>query len=59
MSVEKNDCDAMSKIPKLSVARVWCGAMLRVGSKNHMRVCQDCKRTRRLYWRVVAEQSDA
>lgn len=49
----------MSKIPKRNVSLVWCGAMPRVGSKNHMYRCQDCRRVRRLYWRVVAEQSDA
>ena len=49
----------MSKIPKINVASIWCGAMRRVGSKNHMYLCQDCKRVRRLYWRLVAEQSDA
>lgn len=50
---------AMAKVPKLNIARVWCGVMPRVGSKNHMRFCQDCRRVRRLYWRVVREQSDA
>lgn len=48
----------MSKIPKRSVASVWCGTMPRVGSKNHMYLCQDCKRVRRVYWRVVAEQGN-
>lgn len=50
----------MAKVSKLNVARVWCGVMPRVGSGQnagtHMRVCQDCRRVKRLYWRVVAEQ---
>lgn len=43
----------MTKVPKLSVARVWCGAMLRVGSKSHIYLCQDCKRAKRRYWKAA------
>ena len=53
----------MPKIPKRNVARVWCGAIPRRGSGQnagtHMMFCQDCRRVRKLYWRVVEEQSNA
>ena len=47
----------MAKVPKHNVASVWCGVMPRVGSKRHMRFCQDCRRVRRLYWRAIGEQA--
>ena len=53
----------MPKVPKLNVARVWCGVMPRVGGAEnagtHMMFCQACRRRKRLYWQVVGEQGRA
>lgn len=45
--------------PVLNKARVWCGVMPRVGSKTHMRACQDCRAVKRRYWQAIREQSGA
>lgn len=47
----------MAKVPIKNVASVWCGVMPRVGSRSHIRYCQDCRRVRKRYWQLVREQS--
>jgi hypothetical protein len=46
----------MYGIERRNVARVWCGVMLRVGSKGHIRYCPDCRAVKRRYWAAVNEQ---
>ena len=40
-------------IVRRHVASVWCGVMLRKGSGNHMRYCQDCRAVKVRYWKVL------
>jgi ribosomal protein L36 len=43
-------------IERRNVAYVWCGVMPRVGSKQHMRYCPDCRAVKRRYWKLVDSQ---
>jgi len=44
-------------VVRLNIARVWCGAMPRVGSGKHMRYCKDCWAAKRRYWQAIQGQS--
>lgn len=45
------------RVERRNVALVWCGVMRRVGSKQHMRTCKECRAVKRRYWQAVRMQS--